>query len=239
MHLDWFVFFCQIVNLLILVYFLKRFLYGRIIKAMDTREAKIASIFADGEGDAGSTTRRAGFLTAAAPGEFPFPEAEARNSLSATRSIATDPDVAVCSRGSAANSAAASSAAAAGARSLPAEETRISFSGGATSIVVDCDGAACSRASSGAIAVTSTAAGLLSACLDFTAASIDARSRSRRSLGAAGRPDGRCSRTRFSSSARPDINSCLSKEAFIRLSSSLFSARATQNTLTRGAARLP
>ena len=49
MHLDWFVFFCQIVNLLILVYLLKRFLYGRIIKAMDTREAKIAAIFADAE----------------------------------------------------------------------------------------------------------------------------------------------------------------------------------------------
>ena len=49
MHLDWFVFFCQIVNLIILVYLLKRFLYGRIIKAMDTREAKIAAIFADAE----------------------------------------------------------------------------------------------------------------------------------------------------------------------------------------------
>jgi F-type H+-transporting ATPase subunit b len=49
MHLDWFVFFCQIVNLLILVYLLKRFLYGRIIKAMDTREARIAAIFADAE----------------------------------------------------------------------------------------------------------------------------------------------------------------------------------------------
>ena len=49
MHLDWFVFFSQIVNLLILVYLLKRFLYGRIIKAIDTREAKIAAIFTDAE----------------------------------------------------------------------------------------------------------------------------------------------------------------------------------------------
>lgn len=49
MHLDWFVFFCQIVNLLILVWLLKKFLYGRIIRAMDTREAKIAAIFADAE----------------------------------------------------------------------------------------------------------------------------------------------------------------------------------------------
>lgn len=49
MHVDWFVFFCQIVNLLILVYLLKRFLYGRILKAMDNREAKIAAIFADAE----------------------------------------------------------------------------------------------------------------------------------------------------------------------------------------------
>ena len=49
MHLDWFVFFCQIVNLLILVYLLKRFLFGRIIKAIDAREAKIAAIFADAE----------------------------------------------------------------------------------------------------------------------------------------------------------------------------------------------
>lgn len=42
MHVDWFVFFAQIVNFLILVFLLKHFLYGRIIKAMDNREAQIA-----------------------------------------------------------------------------------------------------------------------------------------------------------------------------------------------------
>lgn len=49
MHIDWFVFFSQIVNLLILVFLLKRFLYGRIISAMDDREAKIASTFEEAE----------------------------------------------------------------------------------------------------------------------------------------------------------------------------------------------
>ncbi len=49
MHIDWFVFFAQIVNFLILVWLLKRFLYGRIITAMDTREAKIASRFEEAE----------------------------------------------------------------------------------------------------------------------------------------------------------------------------------------------
>jgi F-type H+-transporting ATPase subunit b len=49
MHIDWFVLFCQIFNFLLLVYLLKRFLYGRIIKAMDDREAKIAARFADAE----------------------------------------------------------------------------------------------------------------------------------------------------------------------------------------------
>ena len=45
MHIDWFVLFCQIFNFLLLAYLLKRFLYGRIIKAMDEREAKIAARF--------------------------------------------------------------------------------------------------------------------------------------------------------------------------------------------------
>lgn len=49
MHIDWFVFFCQIVNLLLLLFLLKRFLYGRIIGAMDSREAKITATFADAE----------------------------------------------------------------------------------------------------------------------------------------------------------------------------------------------
>jgi F-type H+-transporting ATPase subunit b len=49
MHINWFVLFCQIFNFLLLVYLLKRFLYGRIIKAMDDREAKIAARFAEAE----------------------------------------------------------------------------------------------------------------------------------------------------------------------------------------------
>jgi F-type H+-transporting ATPase subunit b len=49
MHIDWFVFLAQIFNFLLLMYLLKRFLYGRIIKAMDDREAKIAGRFAEAE----------------------------------------------------------------------------------------------------------------------------------------------------------------------------------------------
>lgn len=49
MHIDWFVLFAQIFNFLLLMYLLKRFLYGRIIKAMDDREAKITARFAEAE----------------------------------------------------------------------------------------------------------------------------------------------------------------------------------------------
>ena len=49
MHIDWFVFFAQIVNFLILLFLLKKFLYGRIINAMDARQAKIEAIFAEAE----------------------------------------------------------------------------------------------------------------------------------------------------------------------------------------------
>jgi F-type H+-transporting ATPase subunit b len=49
MHIDWFVFFAQIVNFLILVFLLKWLLYGRIIKAMDEREAKIATTYEEGQ----------------------------------------------------------------------------------------------------------------------------------------------------------------------------------------------
>jgi len=49
MHIDWFVFLAQIFNFLLLIYLLKRFLYGRIIKAMDDREAKIAGRFAEAD----------------------------------------------------------------------------------------------------------------------------------------------------------------------------------------------
>ena len=49
MHIDWFVFFAQIFNFLILVYLLKKLLYGRILKAMDDREAKIKATFDETE----------------------------------------------------------------------------------------------------------------------------------------------------------------------------------------------
>lgn len=49
MHFDGFVFFSQIVNFLILMYLLKRFLFGRIIGAMDAREAKIGAAFTEAE----------------------------------------------------------------------------------------------------------------------------------------------------------------------------------------------
>lgn len=49
MHIDWFVFFSQIVNLMILMFLLKKFLYGKIVGAMDAREAKIAGLFAEAE----------------------------------------------------------------------------------------------------------------------------------------------------------------------------------------------
>lgn len=43
MSLDWFTLVAQIINFLVLVWLLKRFLYGRIVQAMNEREAKIAS----------------------------------------------------------------------------------------------------------------------------------------------------------------------------------------------------
>ena len=42
MLIDWFTVFAQIINFLILIYLLKRFLYGPIIRAMEARERKIA-----------------------------------------------------------------------------------------------------------------------------------------------------------------------------------------------------
>jgi F-type H+-transporting ATPase subunit b len=47
--IDWFTIIAQIVNFLILVALLKHFLYGRVIKAMDERERKIASRLEDAE----------------------------------------------------------------------------------------------------------------------------------------------------------------------------------------------
>ncbi len=49
MLIDWFTVAAQIINFLILVFLLKRFLYGRIIKAMDKREEKIASRIKEAE----------------------------------------------------------------------------------------------------------------------------------------------------------------------------------------------
>lgn len=43
MQIDWFTLIAQVVNFLVLVWLLKRFLYGRVIRAMDEREAKIAA----------------------------------------------------------------------------------------------------------------------------------------------------------------------------------------------------
>ncbi|MGD2079507.1 MAG: F0F1 ATP synthase subunit B [Nitrospirota bacterium] len=43
MLVDWFTTAAQIVNFLVLMYLLKRFLYGPVIRAMDAREEKIAS----------------------------------------------------------------------------------------------------------------------------------------------------------------------------------------------------
>ena len=47
MQIDWFTFGAQIVNFLILIGLLKRFLYGPILEAMDAREERIASRLAD------------------------------------------------------------------------------------------------------------------------------------------------------------------------------------------------
>lgn len=49
MHIDWFTFTAQIVNFLILVFLLHRFLYKPILKAMDARERKIASQLEEAE----------------------------------------------------------------------------------------------------------------------------------------------------------------------------------------------
>lgn len=49
MLIDWFTVIAQIINFLVLIALLKRFLYGRIIKAMDQREEKIVSRLAEAE----------------------------------------------------------------------------------------------------------------------------------------------------------------------------------------------
>ena len=49
MLIDWFTVTAQVINFLILVYLLKRFLYGPIIKAMDRREKRIALRLEEGQ----------------------------------------------------------------------------------------------------------------------------------------------------------------------------------------------
>lgn len=49
MLIDWFTVIAQVVNFLVLVYLLKRFLYKPIIRAMDEREKRIASRLAEAE----------------------------------------------------------------------------------------------------------------------------------------------------------------------------------------------
>ncbi len=49
MQINWFTFFAQIVNFLILVLLLRHFLYGPITKAMDQREAKLNALFVAAE----------------------------------------------------------------------------------------------------------------------------------------------------------------------------------------------
>lgn len=49
MHIDWFIFFAQIFNFLILLWLLKKFLYGRILNAIDTRESKLNASFEEAE----------------------------------------------------------------------------------------------------------------------------------------------------------------------------------------------
>lgn len=49
MQIDWFTFVAQVVNFLILVWLLKRFLYGPVVKAMDEREASIAARIREAE----------------------------------------------------------------------------------------------------------------------------------------------------------------------------------------------
>ena len=49
MQIDWFTFFAQITNFLVLVWLLKRFLYGPVTRAMERRESFIANRLAEAE----------------------------------------------------------------------------------------------------------------------------------------------------------------------------------------------
>ena len=49
MEVDWFTLIAQVINFLVLVYLLKRFLYGPILKAMEERQGKIAAQLEEAE----------------------------------------------------------------------------------------------------------------------------------------------------------------------------------------------
>jgi F-type H+-transporting ATPase subunit b len=59
MLIDWFTVLAQVINFLVLVFLLKRFLYGPITKAMDEREAKIAANMVAAEQKAAEAKRAA------------------------------------------------------------------------------------------------------------------------------------------------------------------------------------
>ena len=58
MLIDWFTVAAQVVNFLILVWLLKRFLYDRIIKAIDQRETDIAARFEQAEAEQDAAARK-------------------------------------------------------------------------------------------------------------------------------------------------------------------------------------
>ncbi|MCF8066354.1 MAG: hypothetical protein K9K36_13980, partial [Desulfarculaceae bacterium] len=58
MLIDWFTVAAQVVNFLILVWLLKHFLYDRIIKAIDQREADIAARFEEAEAKQDAAARK-------------------------------------------------------------------------------------------------------------------------------------------------------------------------------------
>lgn len=62
MLIDWFTVAAQVVNFLILVWLLKRFLYDRIIKAIDQREADIAARFEKAQAEQDVAARKQGEL---------------------------------------------------------------------------------------------------------------------------------------------------------------------------------
>ena len=64
MAIDWFTVGAQVINFLVLVYLLKRFLYGPIIRAMDRREQAIIARLGDAETQVRATTREKELYTA-------------------------------------------------------------------------------------------------------------------------------------------------------------------------------